>query len=401
MALVAPVASPGPGERTSHPVRARTSHPATEQDCLSEGTLPALVHEQDFSLGGAMTVHLEHDPELTVSEREGGPMLAHVPSQSDLHRAVAAALTAPSIYNSQPWAFRVSTNDDFGTVDLFADRSRAVPVVDPTGRQLEVGCGVALLFLRVALRAAGWDAEVTLLPDDDPDHLAAVTVRRGPASTPEELAMAGAIAVRHTQPSAFEARAVAPELLERLRRAAEAEGAWLAVLHRQEDRLALVALLAHAERVESRDPAFRAEMQSWLRTEPSPDGIPRDGLPASTGRHSDLTFRDFNPERAGQPSPTEPIDEHPALVVLGTDGDSRYEHLIAGVAVGRLLLRAAEGGVNASPLGQLIDLPGPREALRRELDLVGEPQIVLRLGYGDASTALRAGRRSLEDVLLT
>jgi len=127
-------------------------------------------------------------------------------------------------------------------------------------------------------------------------------------------------------------------------------------------------------------------------------------LPAGGERHSEVTVRDFDPGRVAaapqQQAGAPPVDEHPALVILGTVGDGPAEHLLAGMALGRLLLQATTAGLAASSLGQVVDRPGPRAWLRRELSLVGDPQMVLRLGYPGASADAATGRRPLEEVLL-
>jgi hypothetical protein len=45
-------------------------------------------------------------------------------------------------------------------------------------------------------------------------------------------------------------------------------------------------------------------------------------------------------------------------------------------------LRITAAGLSAQPLGQAIDLAAGRARLRRELNLVGHPQFLLRIGYG-------------------
>jgi hypothetical protein len=347
-------------------------------------------------------------PKTAVSRSASSPSAVpadgHTSLPDLLRLAVESATKAPSIHNTQPWRFRISAPAEQGAVDLYADRSRSLPALDPTGRQLETSCGVALLFLRVSLRAVGFDADVTLLPDREPDHLAHVAVVRGPEATDGEQALARAISHWHSHRSAFEARALAPELLAELRQAAESEGAWFVDLHRRDDQIELITLLSRADQEEARDPAYQEELRAWLRTEPSSDGVPVSAVPRHIERHSDVVVRDFNPGRIGEesspPSPVPPVDEDPALVVLGTDADSVGDHLTAGMALGRVLLHASAHGVGASLLGQVMDLPGPRAALRRGLDLVGEPQTALRLGYGDGRDEPAAGRRALDDVLL-
>jgi hypothetical protein len=83
------------------------------------------------------------------------------------------AVLAPSGHNTQPWHFRVGR--DYAL--LYADRTRALPVVDPHDRELTISCGAALHHLTTALVSFGLAATVELLPDaSDTDLLARVTV---------------------------------------------------------------------------------------------------------------------------------------------------------------------------------------------------------------------------------
>ena len=79
------------------------------------------------------------------------------------------AIKAPSSHNSQPWRFRLV--DD--SVELFADRSRALPVVDPDDRELLMSCGAALFTFRVAIRHHAFEDEVELMPDGGESDLLA------------------------------------------------------------------------------------------------------------------------------------------------------------------------------------------------------------------------------------
>ena len=73
------------------------------------------------------------------------------------------------------------------------------------------------------------------------------------------------------------------------------------------------------------------------------------------------------------------------------------------MALGRLLLRGAVDDLAASPLGQVLDWPGPRTQLRHQLGLVGQPQMVLRIGYRESDgpqSRVVSSRRPLAEVLL-
>src|SRR3954469_20608451 len=93
------------------------------------------------------------------------PSLSATAQPDVLREAVAAAVRAPSVHNTQPWRFRIGSD----AVDIHADDARILPVLDPSGRQRRIICGAACEFLRVALRARGWDAEPTLLSGTRPD----------------------------------------------------------------------------------------------------------------------------------------------------------------------------------------------------------------------------------------
>jgi hypothetical protein len=58
------------------------------------------------------------------------------------------AILAPSIHNTQPWSFRIENNN---TIELYADRKRALPVLDPIGRELTISCGIVLGYLQITI----------------------------------------------------------------------------------------------------------------------------------------------------------------------------------------------------------------------------------------------------------
>ena len=319
-----------------------------------------------------------------------------------IEKAVAAARLAPSVHNTQPWSFRIH---DEG-VELLADFSRQLAVLDPTGRQLQVSCGAALDHLRLSLRGAGLDSTVTLFPEDDPAVLARVMVVAGSAPTEQELDLGEAISARHSQREPFAGRAVEHDVLAQLRGVAESRGAWLALLENREDQITLAVLLSLADEAETADSEYRAELQRWLRTDPAFDGIAAGVLPEVRGadRHTEVPVRDFAAGEdsvdgaAGVTPAATPPDERPALLILGTDADTAEEWVAAGEALSRLLLTATTLDLRASMLGQVIDYPGTRQQLRTQLRLIGEPQMVIRIGYGPPAPA--SPRRPLADLIV-
>ena len=68
------------------------------------------------------------------------------------------AILAPSIHNTQPWAFRIVNN----TIELYADRRRALPIADPKGRALTISCGAALGYLQLTISHFGYKYKTEL-----------------------------------------------------------------------------------------------------------------------------------------------------------------------------------------------------------------------------------------------
>lgn len=328
--------------------------------------------------------------------------------QQDWARVVRAATRAPSIHNTQPWRFAATAD----RLDVHLDRERALPVLDPTRRQQVISCGIAVEFAVVALASAGWLSEVELLPDaGDPDHLATVRPLGDIVPTDEDHELAGAIDRRHTVRDPFQPRELPAGLLDRLRAEAGAFGTWLKPVTREEEEVATVFLITRAEEVEQGDPAYLAELESWLRTDPAAvDGVPVAAVPSTDPheRPSNWTIRDFvvgtrepgRAARAGDPDAPPPDVERPTVVLMGTDGDDRHAWLQAGRALARVLLQATVAGLAASPLTQALDWPATRTRLRSRLSLVGHPQMLLRMGYPQEGTApARSGRRPVDEVL--
>ena len=309
------------------------------------------------------------------------------------------AVLAPSVHNTQPWLFKI--DDD--TVELYADRTRALPVIDPDDRELTISCGAALFHLRIAIRHFGYARAVAILPDpDDLDLLAHIHLGNTREAAREEQALFDAIGKRRTNRQAFEQRAVPDAMLLALQQDTQTEGAWLYLVQGEEDRNAVADLIALGDRMQWADKHFRRELAAWARPSRSQrrDGIPDYALSfnrliSQVGLRAGRTF-DLAKGQAA--SDRQLAMASPALVVLGTDMDMTYDWLLAGQALARVLLYARSQGVWASFLNQAIEVPEVRLVLHNMIERVGFPQLLLRLGYGPEVPP--TPRRSVSEVLL-
>ncbi len=297
------------------------------------------------------------------------------------------AVLAPSSHNSQPWLFRIL--DD--AVELYADRTRALPVVDPEDRELIMSCGAALLHLRIALRHIGFEGVVEILPEPKkPDLLARVSFGRQMEASPEEHLLFQSIVKRRTNRMPFEARHVQETLLSELQTAVSKEGAWLHVIKEEDDRNKIADLVADADRIQMADNRFRRELASWIHPNrtASHDGMPAYayvyafGLSGLSSAFAPLVVRTFDIGKGRAAKDRQLASGSPVLAVLGTNGDTSKDWLSAGQALARLLLRARAENVWSSFLNQPIEVAELRLRVHDMLGRPGFPQLILRMGYG-------------------
>ncbi|WP_330252691.1 NAD(P)H nitroreductase [Nocardia sp. NBC_00565] len=266
--------------------------------------------------------------------------------------ALALAVRAPSVRNSQPWRWRIGDR----CVHLYSDPTRAT---DSDQRDLVLSCGAALHHLRIALAARGWSAVVRRLPDPaQPDHLASIElVRHRP--TPYDVALSDAITRRRTDRRHFSSCPVPPGYLGLVTERAAVLG----------------AIVRHAT--------------DW----------PRDRLvqtmSAGAQRHAG------NPDHRPEPTDETSEPDFAELLVLGTASDDRLARLCAGEALSAVLLTATNIGLATCLLTEPLELPALRHRGRVGVLDGGYPQAVIRIGWAPtgAEPLPATPRRAIEDVL--
>ncbi|WP_376732669.1 Acg family FMN-binding oxidoreductase [Streptomyces broussonetiae] len=321
------------------------------------------------------------------------------PSDAQVTALADAAAAAPSMHNAQPWRFRYHRGSR--VFEIRADLERAMPHADPDARGLHIGCGAALLNLRVAAVHEGLHPETLLLPDPADRALVASVGLTGAAAADSGLgALYPAIRQRHSSRFPFDDREIPQPLREALGEAARAEGAALTFpssWHLDE----VLELARESEARNMTDPGGDTDLARWTRldaasADTTDDGVPYDAFgPRKRGGKSPMRDLAGLREVAGRDAAD--FERNPQLALLSTPRDHPEDWLRAGQAVERVLLLATLEGLSSSLATQPVEWTDLRWALRDPVSGTGHVQLILRLGYGPEGPG--TPRRPASDVL--
>jgi hypothetical protein len=313
------------------------------------------------------------------------------PPAQVVRRMVELACLAPSIHNTQPWAWRASGHE----VWLHADTERRLAVEDPLGRNLVISCGAALHHIQLAARALGWRADVERLPDPtDPTMLAHVRLRREPG--PRATGIVDAMRNRCTDRRRFTSWPVPEERLEALAEEARNWDVSAAPVLDIATKFRIELTIRRALDLRARDMVATAEQGLWTGRFGT-DGVPLRVVPdAPVGddrlsRFGDGLLRDTRTE----------VESGDGLIVLGGDSDDPIAWLRTGEGLSALWLRASRSGLSVVPLSQPVEVPTTRAELSAQLAGSLEPHLLVRLGWQaiGRSELPRTPRRPVGEVL--
>ncbi len=389
-----------------------TSNTMTRREMLKVGGLTAVV------VGGALSIGTGARAATAgvFSVGEGAPYNAwRSLSRNGSPRALAAAaILSANPHNTQPWQFRLGTD----SIDVVADRSRALPATDPSGSELAAGLGAAIENMSVAAAAAGSTAKVKMLRQAPGDTLARVTLARGGAG--ENADLFPAILKRHVnrgpyavdQPVTAASLAAGAALLASLPRV---QLSWLQGA--ESDRFG--ELVNQATAAVIADGAQSDEVERWWRATRDEIDRHRDGMTLDCQGLPPVTLLlgkvlpPLTQEQNNQSWLKSTRDVHVktaaafGLLSVEDDGDAASQ-LQVGRAYQRLHLWATANGLALQPLNQVTERiardrsqgrTAPLEAPLAELTpsgWTGTVHLSHRASHrrGRAESAAAAGRRS-------
>jgi len=271
-----------------------------------------------------------------------------------LESALNYAALAPTQDGWQPWFFQLGDN----YLDLAIKKNPVRESVDPEGRQFLIGCGAALLYLKLALKHFGCFGRVALFPDLDRPALVARIHSgfSGNASAREQL-LFSAIARSRAKDAPLPRTPMTESMLESLGQAAEGERGWLDFIQSEPSWQQVARIMPTDNRR-------------------GPNSVSRARLSLSFGGR--VIRCGYGTVEPVQPSAGSTI----ALAVVKTKTDDKHGWLEAGQTMARTILQAELLGLSWS-FYDPVRRREAREALRTGVGHKGFAQVILRFGEGN------------------
>lgn len=307
------------------------------------------------------------------------------------------ATLAPSGHNTQSWRFRVGER----AIGIIPDLSRRTPVVDPDDHHLYVSLGCAAENLSLAARAFGLSGEVDFRPEGDGE----VVITLDPCEAARSP-LFEAIVARQCTRSDYDATPLASGELGLLEAAGSGRGVRVVLLTARD---AIETVLGYVIRANTRqlgNPAFRKELEAWIRFSDSEAIATGDGLSArATGNppaphwlgkylmRAMLRAKPENDKIARQ------IRSSAGIAVFASEVDDRAHWVEAGRCYQKFALQATALGIRNAFINQPVEEASIRPAFAGAMAVGGgRPDLVVRFGRGKAMP--KSLRRPVESVII-
>jgi Nitroreductase family len=309
---------------------------------------------------------------------------------------VRYAVLAPSSHNTQCWKFALERD----AITVLPDFTRRCPVVDPDDHHLFVSLGCAAENLVQAARAHGLrgDAEFDAARD-------AVRITLAPAAA-EATDLFNAMASRQSTRAEYDGKPVATDDLKRLQAAAASDRTGLLLLT---DRPALENVLdfvVQGNTAQMKDPAFVAELKTWIRFNGDDAVRLGDGLSGKSSGNPEVPawlgaamFGFIFKPKAENEKYARHLRSSAGVAVFAAAKEDKAHWVDVGRAYERFALQAAALGIRTAHLNMPVEVASLRPKFAEAIGLGRtRPDLVIRFGRGP--TLPPSLRRPVQAVLV-
>lgn len=317
--------------------------------------------------------------------------------EEDIRYMIEQAVKAPSGHNTQPWLFRLRDRQ----IIILPDLTRTLPVVDGDCRELymSLGCAAENLCLAAALR--GYVAFVSAYGEKG----VTVDLSSSESVSPDPLALQ--IPARQTNRSLYIGRQIPSSIIEDLKTACSTEDFPIYFFGKGEPAFEkLTVWVQDGNNCQMNDPAFKAELKSWMRFNRKHVRQTGDGLTYAVFGAPNLPRFISEPVMAAclnarmqNKGDRKKIETSSHLVLFTSRGNGVEDWICLGRRLERFLLETTRLGLAYAFLNQPCECKTIAAGLRQTiLPEPVYPQLLLRLGYASQSMPY-APRRKVEEMM--
>ena len=297
--------------------------------------------------------------------------------EKDFQQLATLASRAPSGHNTQPWLF----DQEGDTFIIRPDFSKALPVVDPDHRELYISLGCA--------------AENTLLAGGKQLTMdnGQLTIHFSPSAKPIvncQLSIVNSITSRQMNRRLYNRHPITAKSLSALTAVrSEANTNFYLWENGSEPFERLKPFIRKGNEIQMNDPAFLAELKSWIRYNKRQAEATRDGLsyavfgaPNLPACLSKAIMGNMLKSSVQNRSDMKKLASASHVALFTTQHNTIEEWIRLGQTLQRFLLATTQEGIATAFLNQPCEVRSLAEEIRETFPIHREfPTLLLRLGY--------------------
>jgi hypothetical protein len=320
--------------------------------------------------------------------------------KSDVYKMLYYASLAGSSHNTQPWKVEVSGDS---LIQLYADTTRALSVVDPEHRELNMSLGAFIENLTLAAGGLGYNTNIKLNDDKTNNILVAeIQVNKAP-TTHYNLEL---IEKRRTLRTPFDTTSISEKDINKLR-APDSQHIHFFSSHSKEgDFIAQKTLEGYTQ--EAYNEAAQNELVKWLRFSDKDVNEKKDGL-TTAGMQIDgisgFFVRHFvKPEdtkkemfvKGGIDKTKDQVMNCGGWIVITSSKNGFEEWIQTGRLYEHIHLTCTQLQIGFQPMNQAIQETILKKRVAKELGISDELLFIARVGYVAKTPTAVSPRRPVE-----
>ncbi len=322
------------------------------------------------------------------------PISGTLPLQREL---VRYATLAPSSHNTQCWKFHLSEN----AISILPDLTRRCPAVDPDDHHLFVSLGCAAENLIQASLVHGLRG--TLNYSNAPNDELRVTFEPTEARTSP---LSEAMSQRQCTRAEFDGKALSTPEMKLLEQAGKGEGVNVQFLTEKPALENILGFIIAGNTAQIGDPAFIAELKSWIRFSDAEAVRTGDGLfsrasgsPVLPSWIGQMLFSSFFNARTENEKYAKHIRSSAGVAIFVSEHNDKSHWIEVGRCYERFALQATALGIRNAMVNQPVEASEVRQQLASYLEIgTRRPDLVVRFGRGP--TMPPSLRRPVEAVVI-